>query len=229
MADAPLLALIPARAGSKGLPGKNLMPLGGVPLYRRALDQGLAAGARCLLSTDIAELTGADHGPGVQALARPAEIAGDDAPMDAVIAHALAQVPGPATVLLLQPTSPLRRAGDIAAALALHATGRFGLVMSVTAAPAQVLKYGTLSDGAFEPLRRAEYCFMNRQALPPVHRPDGAIYVFDADAFRARGTLAADRIGAVETPPERAIDIDSAADLARAEALLAGDVTPRRG
>lgn len=216
-----LVAIIPARAGSKGLADKNLRLLGGKPLYRHALDQALAAGARdCVLSTDIGELLDADHGAGVRAIARPPALAGDGAPMDPVIAHALEQVEGAARAVLLQPTSPLRHPDDIRAAVALHATGRFDLVMSVSPAPSQILKYGFVQEGRFEPIRRAEFCFMNRQDLPPLHRPNGAVYVFDADWFRGRGRLATDSIGAVEMPQERAIDIDHAADLARAEAIL---------
>ena len=216
-----LVAIIPARAGSKGLADKNMRCLGGKPLYRHALDQALAAGASdCVLSTDIAELLDADHGPGVRAVARPPALAGDGVPMDPVIAHALVQVERAARVVLLQPTSPLRHPDDIRAAVALHARAGFDLVMSVSPAPAQVLKYGFVQDGRFEPIRRAEFCFMNRQDLPPLHRPNGAVYVFDADWFRGRGRLATDNIGAVEMPQERAIDIDDAADLARAEAIL---------
>lgn len=220
MTDKPLVALVPARAGSKGLPGKNLAPLAGRPLYRHAVDQGLAAGAQVILSTDIPDLLHDDHGPGVQLLERPAALSDDATPMDPVIAHALAALPGPATVVLLQPTSPLRDLGDIAAALVLFRGGRFDLVMSVSPAPSHVLKWGRLEAGAFSPLQRPEYCFMNRQSLPALHRPNGAVYVFDADWFRARGRLATDRIGAVEMPEDRALDIDSPEDLARARTLL---------
>lgn len=220
MTDLPLIALVPVRAGSKGLPGKNLRPLGGIPLWRRAVDQGLAAGARVVVSTDIPEILAADPGPGVTLLPRPADLAADSTPMDPVIAHALAQIPGPARVVLLQATSPLRSADDIRAGIALHATGRFDLVMSVSPADAGVLKWGRIDNGAFRPLQDPAFCFMNRQALPPVHRPNGAVYVFAAGWFRPRGRLATDSIGAVEMPLERAQDIDTEADFARAEAAL---------
>lgn len=214
-----LLALVPVRGGSKGLPGKNLRPLAGRPLYRHAVDQGLEAGAEVLISTDIPELLDADHGPGVTALRRPPELAGDDVPMDPVILHALRDR-GEALVVLLQATSPLRRAGDIRAALEVWRRGRFDLVMSVTSTPAGILKYGTAEGDRFVPVARAEYCFMNRQSLPAVYRPNGAVYVFDAEWFRANGGLATDRIGMVEMPAERSHDIDTAEDFARVEAIL---------
>ena len=216
-----LIALVPVRAGSKGLPGKNLTPLAGVPLWRRAVDQGLALGAEVVVSTDIPEVLAHPPEAGLHILPRPAELAGDAVPMDPVISHALEAMPGPVRVVLLQATSPLRRMEDIRAALALHAQGDWGLVMSVAPADRGVLKWGRLDGGAFRPFGEPTHPFANRQSLPPVWRPDGAVYVFDADAFRARGGLACDRIGAVPVPPETALDIDTAEDFARAEAILA--------
>lgn len=215
-----LLALVPVRGGSKGLPGKNVKLLAGKPLYRHAVDQALEAGAdEVLITTDIPELLEADHGERVRVLRRPAALAGDEVPMDPVILHALRER-GEALVVLLQATSPLRRAGDIRAALEVWRKGRFDLVMSVTRTPAGILKYGLAEGDRFVPVARPEFCFMNRQSLPPVYRPNGAVYVFDADWFRANGGLATDRIGLVEMPEERSLDIDTAEDFARVEAVL---------
>ncbi|MDO9525460.1 MAG: acylneuraminate cytidylyltransferase family protein [Gemmobacter sp.] len=216
-----LIALVPLRAGSKGLPGKNVRLLAGKPLFRHAVDQGLAAGAEVWISTDIPELAAMDHGAGVQVMARPADLAADSTPMDPVIAHALGVIGGAGRVVLLQATSPLRTAADILDGVAVHKTGAHDLVMSVCAADRGVLKWGTIADGTFHPLRRPEYCFMNRQALPAVHRPNGAVYVFDADWFRTRGSLATDRIGAFEMPLDRSLDIDGADDFSRAEDWIA--------
>ena len=218
-----VIALVPVRAGSRGMPGKNLAPLAGVPLWRRAVEQGRAAGAaEVVVSTDIAGLLASAPEAGVRMLRRPAELAGDAVPMDPVIAHALEALPGPARVVLLQATSPLRRVDDIRRAVDLHAAGGWDLVMSVSPADPGVLKCGLVEGGRFRALVDPAHPFANRQALPPVWRPNGAVYVFDADAFRARGRLACDRIGVVEMPAERALDIDTAEDFARAEAALSG-------
>lgn len=223
----PLIALVPVRAGSKGLPGKNLRPFAGVPLWRRAVDQGLAAGAsEVVVSTDIPALLSLPPEPGLRILPRPAELAGDAVPMDPVIAHALSAMPTPARVLLLQATSPLRELQDIAAALALHATGGWDLVMTVSPADPGVLKWGFVTDGRFRALVDPAHPFTNRQALPPVWRPNGAAYVFDAEDFRSRGGLACDRVGAVKMPAARALDIDDAADFACAEAAFAARGQP---
>ncbi|MTJ03844.1 MAG: acylneuraminate cytidylyltransferase family protein [Sediminimonas qiaohouensis] len=219
------IAVIPLRAGSKGLPGKNTRPLAGRPLYGHAIAQAHAAGiTRVVISTDIEELIGRDLAPGITVLPRPAELAGDEVPMDAVLTHILSHgVTGPAQVVLLQATSPLRQGGDITAAMDLYDTGEFDLVLSATQANSGVLKWGRRGEGGqFVPLSDPAHCFANRASLPPVYRPNGAVYVFDADWFRRSGTLAGGRIGMIEMPPERAHDIDTLADFETVEALLDG-------
>lgn len=223
MMTEPWIALVPLRAGSKGLPSKNTRPLAGKPLYRHAVDQGLLAGAaQVFISTDIPEVLGTDHGDRVRAVPRPAELAGDTVPMDAVLRHFLAgDFQQSATVVLLQATSPLRRAAHIRSALEVFAHGTFDLVMSVTETSPTILKYGTAApDGRFVPVGDPAYCFTNRQALPKAYRPNGAVYVFDADWFRRNGALATDRIGMFEMDCDSSHDIDTAEDFALAERLL---------
>lgn len=221
--DTPVwTAVIPLRAGSKGLPGKNLRPLAGKPLYRHAVDQALAAGAtRVLITTDLSEVQQAVLPPQVVCLARPPELAGDTVPMAPVLVHALQQGGVQGTVVLLQATSPLRTADDIRAGLALFGTGGYGLVMSVTEADRGVLKWGRLDGSRFVPLSAPEHCFANRQSLPPVVRPNGAVYVFDAARLVATGSLAADAVGVVTMPAERSHDIDNLNDFEQAERLIA--------
>lgn len=216
-----IVAIVPVRAGSKGLAGKNFRLLGGAPLWSRAVGQGLRVANRVIVTTDATEILRAEPADRVTHLARPADLARDDSPMAPVVEHALGEVGDDATVLLLQPTSPLRRDEDIAAALARHGEGGWSMVLSVTPADRGVLKWGRVEDGCFRPLGDAGDTFANRQSLPPVHRPDGAIYVFTAAEFRAAGGFPPGRIGVVETPRERALDIDDAEDFARAEAYLA--------
>ena len=218
----PWTAVIPLRGGSKGLPGKNTRLLAGKPLYRHAVDVALAAGAsRVLISTDIEEVLTAQLPAGVQALLRPPELCGDTVPMAPVLVHALqtTQVQGP--VVLLQATSPLRQVADVQAALDRLASGAFDLVMSVTEADRGVLKWGQLqADGRFAPLSSPEHCFANRQSLPPVYKPNGAVYAMQAGWFVAQHSFVSEHIGTVVMPPERSHDIDNLSDFERCEALL---------
>jgi N-acylneuraminate cytidylyltransferase len=218
----PWTAVIPLRGGSKGLPGKNTRPLAGKPLYRHAVDLALEAGAsRVLISTDIHEVLTAEQPPSVQALQRPPQLCGDTVPMAPVLVHALqtGQVQGP--VVLLQATSPLRQVVDVQKALARLASGAFDLVMSVTDADRSVLKWGqVMPDGRFVPLSKPEHCFANRQSLPHVYKPNGAVYAMDAQWFIEQKSFVSERIGTVVMPAERSFDIDNMNDFERCAALL---------
>jgi CMP-N-acetylneuraminic acid synthetase len=218
----PRIAVIPLRAGSKGLPGKNHRQLAGIPLYAHTINQARTAGIqRLVITTDIDELIEADLGPDVRVVPRPAALAADTTSMAEVLRHVLAtNIVGSATVVLLQATSPLRDPADICHSVDLYAGGRFDLVMSVTRTDSGVLKWGRAEGDRFLPLSEPEYCFSNRAQLPPVYRPDGAVYVFDAEWFRRVGSLAAGSIGMIETPVERAHDIDTFADFEAVKALM---------
>lgn len=218
------LAILPLRAGSKGLPRKNLVPIAGKPLYRHTLDQALRTVGRCAITTDIPEILNADAPEGCIVIPRPAYLADDKTPMAPVLLHLFDQLERigrlPDTVILMQATSPLRRDEDVVAALDLHAKKGFELVMSVTNADPSILKYGFLRGGRFEPVSQPEYCFQNRQALPQIVRPNGAVYVFSPQLFRQSGGFPTRSIGATEMPQAFSIDIDREADLRAAEDML---------
>lgn len=220
--DTPLhrrvAAVVPIRAGSKGFPGKNLAELAGRPLYRHAIDQAIAAGAETVVvTTDIESVISTDHGPRVVVHRRPKELATDSTPMAAVLTDVLArpEFEDGTEVLLLQATSPLRTPDDLRAALAEFRSREVDLLLSACAVDSSVLKYGTIEDGRFKALRDPRHPFTNRQELPPVYRPNGAIYVFRADWFRERGSLATDSIGVYLMRVEDSIDVDTMADLER--------------
>lgn len=216
-----LVAVVPVREGSRGLPGKNTRVLAGVPLWRRAVEQGRSVGAQVIVTTDIESITDLPDEEGTTYLARPTELSRDDTPMAPVLIDALQRTNvGAARVVLLQATSPLRTSDDIRAAIDLHATGQFDLVKTVTRTDSGILKFGRMEEGRFKPVSDPAFCFSNRQSLPPVYRPNGAVYVFGADWYLENGGFETDRIGAVEMPPDRSFDIDTEADFLRAEAAL---------
>ncbi len=224
MTTKPWITLVPLRAGSKGLPGKNTRDLAGKPLFRHAVDQGRAAGAsRVFVSTDIPTILSASEDPDFKTVPRPSELAGDTVPMDAVLRHFLAQdFKGAGTMVLLQATSPLRQPDHIRDAVEVFMRGSFDLVMSVTETASSILKYGTAApEGFFVPVSDPAYCFSNRQDLPKVYRPNGAVYVFDADWLRSTGSLTTNNIGMYEMDADSSHDIDTAADFDLAERLLA--------
>ncbi len=141
--------------------------------------------------------------------------------MAPVLAHALQCASCEGTLVLLQATSPLREVVDVQAALDVFDTGQHELVMSVTEADRGVLKWGLVEGDRFVPLSDPIHCFSNRQSLPPVVRPNGAVYVMQAEWFLASGSFVSERIGLVQMSPERSQDIDTLADFERCEAALA--------
>ena len=128
-----VLGLIPARGGSKGIPGKNLVPVGGKPLLAWTVEAALGATelTRVVVSTDDDEIASA---AGVEVRRRPAELAADDTPMLDVVHHAVTEL-GPDVVVLLQPTSPLRRAEHVDACVRLLLESGADAVVSVVEVP----------------------------------------------------------------------------------------------
>ncbi len=218
------LAIIPLRAGSKGLPGKNLRPLAGRSLYLHSVDQALRIVGRCVISTDIPDILTAKLPSACQVIERPPELAEDHTPIAPVLMHLFQRLKAndamPRTAVLLQATSPLRQDEDIRRAVALFEEQEFELVMSVVKADPGILKYGFSNAGHFTPISSPEFCFSNRQSLPEIVRPNGAVYVFSPKTFMKNGGLATRSIGSIEMSDERSIDIDTQADLTAAEDLF---------
>ena len=230
-----VLGVITARGGSKGLPGKNLKLLAGKPLIAYSIDAARESGAidRLILSTDDPAIAEAGRGLGCEVpFLRPSELARDQTPHLPVIQHAATWMADhqdyhPDAVLTLQPTSPLRRADDIRAAIDLLARTNADSVLSVSPAPAHAhpLRMLRVDDqGAAtlfvtgEPVRRR---INRRQDLPPAWLMNGAIYLcrtrvlFDADP-----SLYGDHVVAYPMPADRGISIDDLADWREAERAL---------
>lgn len=228
MTERPLLVVVPARGGSKGLPAKNLAEVGGVPLVARAVRTGqralgaLGGTGRVVCSTDDPAIAtvARDWGGEVPSL-RPAELATDESRSLDVVRHAI-QTLGmeTATVVLLQPTSPFTEVEDVVGAVRLHqATG--SPVISVTRAEHPVEWLFSLDDsGVLVPLHKGETP-SRRQSSRDCVRPNGAVFVAAAKSILGGGGFLQADSRAYEMPSERSADVDSANDLAAARALAA--------
>jgi CMP-N-acetylneuraminic acid synthetase len=213
--------LIPLRAGSKGLPGKNIRLLAGKPLFQYSLDAAYAAGAtHCVISSDIDSILNLPQTANLTTLRRPTALQGDTVDMAAVLLDTILRGQLTGTMVLLQATSPLRTAAHIRAGLEVFASGNYELVMSVTQAQRSVLKWGMLDQGRFKPLAEPAYCFSNRQQLPELVRPNGALYIFDAQWFVRNQGFVTDQIGAIEMSENDSLDIDTLDDFERCEQQL---------
>lgn len=224
-----ILGLVPARGGSKGVPGKNIAPLAGRPViaYTLAAAQASSSLARCIVSTDdvgIAEE--ARRWGGDVPFMRPPELATDEAAAIGVVQHALGALAETYdAVMLLQPTSPLRSSADIDAAAALIQTSpEADSVISVVAVgdhhPAR-MKYiedGYLKDPPFAETSEGQ----RRQDLPDLYLRNGAIYLTRVPVLLKQRSFKGRACLAYRMPPERSVNIDTPFDLLLAAALLAG-------
>ena len=214
-------AIIPARAGSVNLPKKNLMKIAGLPLYERAVELALSAGAtNVILTTDIKEILGRPHRQEVALHKRPAELATDTALISDVILDVL-QTYSCELCILLQPTSPLTKASDIMKSIEIYRSSKADLVLSATIADQRILKCGFIDEHQnFRGLENGKWCNMNRQQLPKVASPNGAIYVFNAEKFLNKKSFPVDNIKAYIMEAESSLDIDNLEDFKQCENIL---------
>lgn len=219
------LGLIPARGGSKGLPGKNTRLLAGHPLLEWTVRAARASKRidRLVLSTDDAGIAAVGAACACEVpFLRPAELAGDTTPMIDVVLHTL-DVLGEDFdfVVLLQPTSPLRSGQDIAACVDLCAKTGASSVVSVTPATESPYWMFTLDPAqSLAHLLPAAPVQTRRQDLPPAYLVNGAVYVARPNWLRQhRAFIAADTKGYV-MPAERSVDIDNLEDWENAEAIF---------
>jgi len=224
-ADQPsVLAIIPARGGSKGVPRKNIAPLGGKPLIAWTIEAALAARcvSRTIVSTDSPEIAEAARAAGADVpFLRPDHLASDTATTLDVIAHARQACPGFDVLLVLQPTSPLRRAADIDAAFAqMMASGAQSCTSVCEADTPPWLMYRQTETGFVESLLPPWPGGMRRQDLPPVYVLNGALYFVKTSAFDATGQLLPKPTAGYIMATQASIDIDTHDDFRRAEAAL---------
>ena len=218
-----VLVVVTARGGSRGLPGKNLLPFRGAPLIAWTIRAAQAAPSidRLVLSSDDPEIIETARSLGCEVpFRRAAELASDTAASIDVLLDAADRVPGHDIVVLLQPTSPLRTAGDIEATLAVMAESGAPGAVSVSEAPCHpYLIFGLDPAGRLSPFaeKPAELGW-RRQDLPPAYRVNGAVYAADVAWLRAgRSLCVAGETAAYEMPAERSFDIDTLEDLLAAE------------
>ena len=230
-----VLALVPARGGSKGLPGKNLAEVGGRSLVARAIEVARAEPRidTVAVSSDDPAILEAATRAGAEAWRRPAALAGDAVATLDVVRHHLGEHPEVEVLVLLQPTSPLRVPADVAACLdLLDATGSegpegpggpatpVGSVVTVTPLEHPWQWSVELGEGGgVSPVAGWPAFSRRRQDLPAGYRLNGAVYVVRREWLERAGAFVGPGTRAVVMPPERSVDVDSAADLALARAL----------
>src|SRR5690606_17792156 len=232
-----VLAVIPARGGSKGVPAKNLAPVGGVPLVARAVRECRAARTvtDVVVSTDDQAIAAAARQAGAEVVLRPAAIAGDTATSEAAVLHAMesheALHGAPVdVVLLVQCTSPFLLREDIDQVAAAVADG--GADTAVTVAPFHGFLWRDAGEGSTEGgygVNHDKSFRPRRQDRPQDLLETGAAYAMDAAGFREHQHRFFGRTEPVRTDPARVLEIGDPHALARARALaplLHADLPP---
>jgi CMP-N-acetylneuraminic acid synthetase len=223
-----VLGLIPARGGSKAIIGKNLIPLAGQPLLAYTISAALQASRldRIIVSTDDTTIAKAAIAMGVEApFLRPAELSGDTTPMLPVIQHAIDWCEKDGTpvgvVVLLQPTSPLRRAQHIDEALALADIENAETVVSVVSVPHNFSPDSVMveQDGRLLPYQDGPMALRRQEKSRYLARNGPAILAVRVSTLRG-GTLYGDPTVGYEMSAATSIDIDEPEDLWLAEQYL---------
>jgi CMP-N,N'-diacetyllegionaminic acid synthase len=224
-----VLGLIIARGGSKGIPGKNLRQVAGRPLIAWTIEAAKASRRldRILLSTDDPEIAevGRRYGADVPFL-RPAELATDRSPIIDAALHALQWVETtenyiPTFGMLLQPTSPLRTAEDIDAAIRMAQEQNADAVVSVAAVERHPFHMKVMDEnGKLAPFITTELSDSRRQDLPPVFGLNGAIYLVRRTVLWESKTWCPAGALAYVMPAERSLDVDTSWDLCLADLIL---------
>ena len=221
------IAVIPARGGSKGLPGKNMAILGGKPLIQWTIEAALGCEFidDVVVSSDSNEILNFARSCNVEAVKRPMALATDDAATAPVITHALRTCDGDNFsendyLVLLQPTSPLRTSYHIEEAISVLSEQACDGVISVCRIPRTNLKAFYLSEGFLKGAVNNEAPFSRRQDLPQAFAANGAIYISNIVSFLETESLLSEKTVPFIMDAENSIDIDTADDLKLASKLI---------
>lgn len=226
-----ILAVIPARGGSRGVPRKNIRPIFGKSIIAYTIETALAARhllGRTIVSTDNPEIAAMARKYGADVpFMRPGELAGDKVPTLPVLQHAVRfveQQDGLTLdwILLLQPTSPLRTSQDIEAALNLARDGSCDSVISVV----KVIAEHPVFMKRIQDNRLLPFCIEEKEGTrrqdcqPPAYIRNGAIYLTRRDVLMKQHSIWGRIIRPYIMPPQRSVNIDSELDFKLAEIML---------
>lgn len=227
MPSTRILAVIPARGGSKGLPRKNILSFNGRPLLAYSIEaaQRCPLVDRCVVTTEDAEIKATALAYGAEVIDRPSAFSTDSARTHEAARHVLETVrsdgPLPEILVLLQPTSPLRTAAHLTECLETFLASEATCAISVTEAEHHPYKTFLLEGGRLLPLFNAESIEMPRQSLPAVYRPNGAIFAIYSRVFLDTGNFYTPPALAYRMPADASVDIDTAFDFSMAERIAA--------
>lgn len=225
-----IISLIPARGGSKGLKEKNIIDLNGKPLISYTINASLKSKyiTKTLVSSDDEKILNISLEYGAEIVKRPNKLALDTTPTEPVIEHALNYIKNTKDydyLVLLQPTSPLRKEEHIDRAIEMLRKQKATALISTVKIDNKILKaFKNNKDGYLESISNNSYPFMRRQDLPDVFMPNGAIYVVNIEEFFKTRKLFTNKTISFEMSKEESYDIDTLKDLLVIDKVLKNEL-----
>lgn len=224
-----VLAIIPARGGSKGIAGKNLRPLAGQPLLAHSIEAALNCPliSKTVVSTDDAQIADVALAHGAEVVRRPDRLAADASLVIDAIRHAIDEVESQGepveVVVLLEPTSPLRRPQDVERCIQVLLDNEADSAATFTDAHVSPNRLWRVTDNAVAPYIDGAVPWLPRQKQPKAYELTGQVYAVRRSVLLAHPesiSLLLGRAFAVLTPRETTVDIDTERDLIIAEQLM---------
>ena len=227
-----IIALIPARGGSKSVPGKNIYPLAGKPLIAYSIETALKVKEidRVIVSTDDDEIGAIAKKYGAEHYKRPAHLATDHALVVDTIEYMIELLTNegeqPGILILLEPTCPFRSVETVSKCIVMITNDDtpYDSVATYTEAELNPHRAWKINGHSPEPFIPATNPWLPRQKLPKAYQLNGAVYAFNVNAFKKRGDspgLLFGKTGAVVIDKNEAVDIDDEIDFKVAEVMLA--------
>ena len=222
-----VLAIIPARGGSKGLPRKNILDVAGKPLIGWTIEASFNSDCitATVVSSDDDEILSVSQKFGAEIIKRPCELASDTATSESVILHVLQYLEKEGKkfdyLVLLQPTSPLRNNHDIDNAFKILFDSNATALISVSTTDNKILKaFKKNKNGYIEGISNNEYPFMRRQDLPKTYMPNGAIYIIKTTEFLKYKKLFTPKTVSYNMDKINSLDVDTKEDLEKVENIF---------
>ncbi len=226
-----ILAIIPARGGSKGVPRKNIRLLCGKPLIAHTIEAALNSEHinRVVVSTEDQEIAEVARQYGAETIVRPAELANDSVPTAPVLEHVVGYLKETEdyradVLVLLQPTSPLRGSHHVDEALETFFGNKYDSLLSVCSSHAFIWRLDR--DEAYP----INYDFRDRprrQDREPEYRENGAIYITKCDMLMREHSFLGGKIGFYHMPEDISIEIDTMFDFWLAEQIMSKESTKK--
>ena len=227
-----IIAIIPARGGSKGIPGKNIKNFEGKPLISHSIEYAQDGKLinEIYVSTDDEQIAHISKTAGAKIIKRPLELATDTSTTESAIKHALNNIDNlPDIIVLLQPTSPLRTVNDIDEAIEELYLKSADSIVSVSECEHNPLWSNTLPENnSMKHFIKEGKENIRSQYLEKHYRLNGAIYAVNTSFFKSSQNFFGDNTFAYHMPAEKSIDIDTLSDFICAEAIMTYNISKKK-